>query len=165
MIRSDHLSIRSDEYTESFRPRSAKATPQTAEGSATTRARATWRVDRDLQAVRAAKLPLSRRSRSWPEAISGDQSAWGTSPQRVRTKRRLRPGRSVAWQLSPAARCAQRDLRDQCRTPATTRRSRIGGHGPGVNWPRLVTSGCHCRRYDCVLSRRRRSAVQSGAAR
>jgi hypothetical protein len=165
MIRSDHLSIRSDEYTESFRLRSAKATPQTAEGSAATRARATWRVDRDLQAVRSAKLPLSRRSGTWPEAISGDQSAWRTSAQRVRTKRGLRPGRPVAWQLSPAARCAQRDLRDQCRTPATTRRSRIGGHGPGVNWPRLVTSGCHCRRYDCVLSRRRRSAVQSGAAR
>jgi len=164
MIRSDYLSIRSDEHTGSFRLSSAKATPQTAEGSAATRVRATWLVDRDLQAVRSAKLPLSRWSRTWPEAISGDQSAWRTSPQRVRTKRRRRPGHPVAWQLSPAARCAQRDLRNQCRTPATTRGSRIGCHGPGFNRPRLVTSGCHCRRYDCVLFRRRRSAVQSGAA-
>jgi hypothetical protein len=165
MIRSDYLSIRSDEYTGSFRLRAAKATPQTAEESAATRARATWRVDRDLQAVRSAKLPLSRRARTWPEAISGDQSAWRTSPQGVRTKRRLRPGRTVAWQFSPVARHTQRDLRNQCRTPATTRRFRIGRHGPGFKWPRLVTSGCHCRRHDCVLSRRRRAAVPSGAAR
>ena len=70
MIRSDYLSIRSDEHTASFRLRSAKATPQTTDGSAATRARVTWLFDRDLQAVRSAKLPLSRRSRTWPEAIS-----------------------------------------------------------------------------------------------
>jgi len=164
MIRSDYLSIRSDEHTGSFRLRSTNAASQTAEGSAPPRACAAWLVDRDLQAVRSAKLPLSRRSRAWPEAISRDQSARRTSAQRVRAKRRLRTGHPMAWQLSPAARCTQRDLCDQCRTPATTRGSRIGRHGPGSNWPRLVASGCHCRRHDCVLSRRRRSTDRPGGA-
>jgi hypothetical protein len=162
MILSDYLSIRSDEHTGSLRLSPTKATPQIAAEFAAIRACAAWLIDRDLQAVRSAKLPLSRRPRTWPEAIPGDQSAWRPSSQRVRTERRLRTGHSMAWQLSPAARCAQRDLRNQCGTSASTRGSRIDAHGPGFNWPRLVTSRCHCRRYDCVLSRSRRSTARSG---
>jgi hypothetical protein len=164
MIRSDYLSIRSDEHTGSFRLRSAKATPQTATGFAAARARAAWLVDRDLQALRSAELPLSRRPRTWPEAISGDQSAWRTSPQRICTKCRLRSGHRMARQLSPAARYTQRDLRHQCRTSASPRGSRIDPHGSGVNRPRLCQSRCDRRRYDRVLSRCRRSAAGSGGA-
>jgi hypothetical protein len=165
MIRSDYLSIRSEGHTESFRVRSAKATPQTAPGFAAARARAAWLVDRDLQAVRSAELPLSRRPRTWPEAISGDQSAWRTSPQRICTKCDLRSGHRMAGQLSPGARYTQRDLRHQCRTSAPPRGSQIDPHGPGVSRPRLCQSRCDRRRYGRVLSRCRRSAVEPGGAK
>ena len=162
LIRSDYLSIRSDERSESIRPSPAKTAPQIAERFAATRPCVARLVDRDLQAVRSAELSLSRRSGARPEAISGDQSAWRTSPQRLCTKRRLCTDNPMARQLSPATRCIQRDLRDQFITPAPTRGSRIDHHGSSVDRLRLCQSGRHCRRYGRVLSHRRRSTVQSG---
>ena len=164
MIRSDYLSIRSDGHSQSFRPSFATAPPQAAERLAATRPCAAWLVNRDLQEMRPAKLSLSRWSWTRPEAIFGDQSAWRASSQRICTKCRLRTGYRMARQLSPAARCSQRDLRHQCRTSASTRGSRIDAHGPDVDRLRLCQSGCHRRRYDCILSRCRRSAIGSGAA-
>jgi len=161
-IPSDHLSIRSDEHAKSLHLGPTKAPPQTAERFTAARAPVAGLVDRDLQAMRAAELPLSRRSRTWPETIFGDQPARWPSAQRICTKLRLRAGHSVARQLSPPARGAERDLRDQCRTPATTRGSRIDRHGPGTHRLRLCQSGSHRRRYDRVLSRRRSSTVRSG---
>lgn len=164
LIPSDHLSIRSDEHSESIRPSPTKTAPQTVERFATTRPYFARLVDRDLQAVRSAELSLSRWSGAWPEAISGDQSAWRASPQGICTKCHLRAGCSMAQQFSPAARCTQRGLRNQRRTPAPTRGSRIDRYGPGIDRPRLCQSGCHCRRHGRVLSRRRRSTVRSGGA-
>ena len=164
LIPSDHLSIRSDEPSKPIRPSPAKTAQQTAERFAATRPLVARFVDRDLQAVRSSELSLPRWSGTRPEAISGDQSAWRTSPQRICTKRRLRTGYPVARQLSPAARCTERDLRDQRRTSAPPRGSRIDRHGPGVERPRFCQSGCHRRRYGGVLSRRRRFAVRSGSA-
>lgn len=164
LIPSDHLSIRSDEYSQSVRPGAAKTPPQTAGRVATARPSTAWRIDRDLQEMRSANLSLSRWTGAWPEAISGDQSAWRPPSQRICTKCRLRTGRGMARQLSSAARYTQPDLRHQCGTPASTRGSRIDAHGPGVNRPRFSQSRCHRRRYDRVLSRCRRSTAGSGAA-
>ena len=164
MIRSDYLSIRSDGHSQSFRPSSAKAPPQTAERLAATRPCAARLVNRDLQEMRPAKLSLSRWSWTRPEAIFGDQSAWRASSQRICTKCRLRTGHRMARQLSPAARYTQRGLRHQCRTSASPRGSRVDPHGPGVNRTRLCQSRRGRRRYDRVLSRCRRSAVGSGGA-
>ena len=164
LIPSDCLSIRSDEHAKSLYLSAAKAPRQTAERFATTRPRVARLVDRDLQAVRAAKLPLSRWPGTWPEAISGDQSAGWPPPQGICTERHLRTGHSVARQFSQAAHSTERDLRDQRRTSATARGSRIACHGSGINRPRHCQSGCHRRRYDRVLSRRRRSTVRSGGA-
>ena len=163
-ILSDHLSIRSDEHAKSLHLGPTKAPPQTAERFTAARAPVAGLVDRDLQTVRAAELPLSRRSRTRPETIFGDRPARWPPAQRICTKRRLRAGHPVARQLSPAARGAERDLRDQCRTPATTRGSRVDRHGPGTHRLRLCQSGSHRRRYDRVLSRRRSSTVRSGGA-
>jgi hypothetical protein len=164
LIPSDHLSIRSDEYSQSVRPSAAKTPPQTAGRVATARPSTAWRIDRDLQEMRSADLSLSRWTGAWPEAISGDQSAWRPPSQRICTKCRLRTGRRMARQFSSAARYTQPDLRHQCGTPASTRGSRIDAHGPGVNRPRFSQSRCHRRRYDRVLSRCRRSTAGSGAA-
>jgi hypothetical protein len=164
LIPSDHLSIRSDEYSQSVRPSAAKTSPQTAGRVATARPSTAWRIDRDLQEMRSADLSLSRWTGAWPEAISGDQSAWRPPSQRIYTKCRLRTGRRMARQFSSAARYTQPDLRPQCGTPASTRGSRIDAHGPGVNRPRFSQSRCHRRRYDRVLSRCRRSTAGSGAA-
>ena len=163
-IPSDHLSIRSDEHSQSIRPGSAKTSPQTAGRLAATRPCAARLVDRDIQEMWPTELSLSRRPGTWPQAISGDQSTWRTFPQRIRTKRRLRTGHRMARQLSPAARDTQRDLRHQCRTSSSTRRSQINRHGPGINQSRFCPGWCHRRRYDRVLSRCRRSAVGSGGA-
>lgn len=163
-IPSDCLSIRSDAHSESIRPSPTKTAWQTAQRFAATRPTVARFIDRDLQAVRSAELSLSRRSGARPEAISGDQSAWRASPQRICTKRRLRPGCPMARQLSPAARGTQRDLRHQCRTSAPARGSRIDRHGSGIDRLRLCQGRCHRCRYDRVLSRGRRSAVRSGGA-
>lgn len=164
LIPSDYLTIRSDEHPGSIRPSPTKTAPQTVKRFAATRPCFARFIDRDLQAVRSAELSLSRWSGARPEAIFGDQSAWRASSQGICTKRRLRAGCSMDRQLSPAARCTQRGLRNQHRTSAPTRGSRIDRYGPGTDRPRLCQSGCHCRRYGRVLSRRRRSALRSGGA-
>jgi hypothetical protein len=164
LILSDYLSIRSDGHAKSLHLGPTKAPPQTAERFTAARAPAAGLVDRDLQTVRATELPLSRRSRTRPETIFGDQPARWPSAQRICAKRRLRAGYSLARQLSPAARSPERDLRDQRGTPATARGSRIDRHGPGTHRLRLCQSGSHRRRYDRVLSRCRSSTVRSGEA-
>jgi hypothetical protein len=56
-------------------------------------------------------------------------------------------------------------LCDQHGTPATARGAWINPHGPGACRFRLRQGGRHPRRHGCVLSRRRRPAVQSGGGR
>ena len=164
LIPSDYLPIRSDEHSQFIRLSPSKTPPQTAGRVATARPSTAWRIDRDLQEMRSANLSLSRWSRTWPQAVSGDQSARRPTSQRICTKCRLRTGHRMARQLSPAARYTQRGLRHQCRTSASPRGSRVDPHGPGVNRTRLCQSRRGRRRYDRVLSRCRRSAVGSGGA-
>ena len=164
LILSDYLPIRSDEHSQFIRLSPSKTPQQAAARLAATRPPAARLVDRDLQEMRSTNLSLSRWSRTWPQAVSGDQSARRPTSQRICTKCRLRTGHRMARQLSPAARYTQRGLRHQCRTSASPRGSRVDPHGPGVNRTRLCQSRRGRRRYDRVLSRCRRSAVGSGGA-
>jgi hypothetical protein len=54
-------------------------------------------------------------------------------------------------------------LRDQCRAPASPRKSRL--NGSGRRSPRLCRGGRHHRQHDRLLSRCRRSAARSGRTR
>ena len=165
LIRSDDLTIRSDEYPESASNSSAQTSPQTGARLAPARAGVTRFADRDLQALRSAELPLRGRTGTRSEAISRHQSAWRAAPQRLRPECSSRARCPSDLQLPQAARGAQRDLRDQCRTPAPARGSRVDRHGPGPHRPRLRQSGGRPRRHGCVLSLCWRLAVRSGEGR
>lgn len=167
LIHSDRRVIRSDEHPGSFLPRAAQTSPSHCARLAADRTRSARHIGRNLQALRAAKLPLRRRTRTWAQAISVHQSARDGRPaaQRLCAKRRPRAGRPFDWQFPRAARCARRDLCDQHGTPATTRGAWINRHGPGTRRFRLCQGGRHPRRHGYVLSCRRRPAVQSGGVR
>jgi hypothetical protein len=162
LIRSDHLSIRSDGYPKSFAISSTQASSQSGAWPATAREGVTRVANRDLQALWPAKLPLRRWTGTRAEAISCDQSAWRTTAPRLCAERRLRAGRPIDRQLPQAARSSQRDLRDQRRTSASARGSRVDRDGPCARCPRFRQGGRHSRRHGCVLSRCWRLAVRSG---
>jgi len=165
LILSDYLSIRSDEHPTSIRNCSTQTSPHIIARLASTRAGVTRVADRDLQALRSAELPLRRRAWTRSEAIPGNQPTWRAPPQRLCAERRLRTGWPFDRQFSPAARRTQRDLRDQCRTHATARGSRVNRDGPGPHRLRLHQGGRHSCRHGCVLSRRRRPAIRSRGGR
>ena len=162
LIRSDHLSIRSDEYPEPVAIKSTQASSQAGARPATAREGVTRVANRDLQALWPAKLPLRRRTGARTEAIPGDQSAWRTTAPRLCAERRLRAGCSFDRQLPQATRSSQRDLCDQCRASAPARGSRVDRDGPCPRCPRFRQGGRHSRRHGCVLSRCWRLAVRSG---
>jgi hypothetical protein len=164
LIHSDGHVIRSDGYPESFFPRAAQTSPPHRARLTADRTRSARHIGRDIQAVRSAELPLRRRTWPWAQAISVDQSTWDGRPaaQRLCAKRHPRAGRPFDWQFPCPARCARRDLCDQHGTLATTRGTWINRHGPGTRRFRLRQGGRHPRRHGCVLSCRRRPAVQSG---
>ncbi len=165
LIRSDHLTVRSDNHAGSFSDRSAQTTPRTDTRPSPARAAAARVADRNLQALRPAELPLRRRTGTRSEAILGHQSAWRATAPGLRAERRSRARRPVDWQLPQAARSAQRDLRDQRRTPAPARGSRVDRHGPGPRRLRPGPGRRHSRRHGAVLPGRRRLAAQSGGGR
>ena len=162
LIRSDHLSIRSDGYPESVAIKSTQASSQSGARPATAREGVTWVANRDLQALWPAKLPLRRRTGARAEAIPGDQSAWRTAAPRLCAERRLRAGCPFDRQLPQATRSSQRDLCDQCRASAPARGSRVDRDGPCPRRPRFRQGGRHSRRHGCVLSHCWRLAVRSG---
>ena len=162
LIRSDHLLIRSDEHSESFPISSTQASSQSGARPATTRQGVTRIANRDLQTLWPAKLPLRRRTWAWAEAISCGQSAWRTAAPRLCAERCLRAGCPFDRQLPQATRRSQRDLRDQRRTSAPARGSRVDRDGPCPRRPRFRQGGRHSRRHGCVLSRCWRLAVRSG---
>ena len=162
LIRSDHLSIRSDEHPESFAIGSTQTSSQSGARTATAREGVTRVANRDLQALWPAKLPLRRRTGARAEAVSCDQSAWRTTAPRLCAERRLRAGCSFARQLPQAARSSQRDLCDQCRASAPAPGSRVDRDGPGPRCPRFRQGGRHSRRHGCILSHCWRLAVRSG---
>jgi hypothetical protein len=165
LILSDRSLIRSDEATVTFHFCLAHAPPPTGARLAADRTRAARHIGRDLQALRSAKLPLRRRTRTRSEALFVDQPAWWATSSGLRTQRRACAGRAADRQLPQAARDAQRDLRDQRGTPATTRGARVDRDGPSTRRPRLRQGGRHPRRHGCIVSRCRRPAVRSGGPR
>jgi hypothetical protein len=162
LIRSDHLSIRSDEHPESFAIGSTQTSSQSGARPATAREGVTRVANRDLQAVWPAELPLRRRAGTRAEAIFGDQSAWRTAAPRLCAERRLRAGCPFDRQLPQATRSSQRDLCDQCRTSAPAQGSRVDRDGSCPRRPRFRQGGRHSRRHGCVLSHCWRLAVRSG---
>ena len=165
LIRSDRLVIRSDELTEPFRTCPAQTPSPTGARLAADRTGAARHLGRDLQALRSFELPLRRRTGTRPEAISIHQPARRATATGLRAQRYACAGRPVDRQLPQIARDAQRGLRDQRRTPAATRGSRVERHGPSPRRPRLHQGGRHPGRHGCIISCCRHPAVRSGGDR
>ena len=167
LIRSDRSLIRSDEAAKAFHTRLAQTPPPTGARLAADRTGSAWNIGRNIQALWPAELPLRRRAWARAQTISVHQPAWNGRPaaQRLCAKRHPRTGCPFDRQFPRPSRCARRDLCDQHGTPATARGAWINRHGPGARRFRLRQGGRHPRRHGCVLSCRRRPAVQSGGGR
>lgn len=165
LILSDGLSKQADESPGPFHLRLARTPPPAGAGCAPDRAGDAWDVERRLQALRSALLPLCRRSGSRTQALSLGQSARRTAPQGLCTQRRRWTRRSVHQQLARLARCARRDLRHQHRAFATPRESWIDRHGSRARPVRLDTGGRYSCRHGYGLPRRRSAAHCGGEAR
>jgi hypothetical protein len=162
LIRSDHITIRSDEYQRSARNSSAQTPSQLGARLTANGAAVAWFADRDLQALRPAELPLRQRPGPWSEAISGHQSARKTAPPRLHPERHARAGCQFDRQLQQAARGSQRNLCDQHGTPAPTRGSRVDRDGPGPHRRRHRQGRRGSRRHGCLLSCCWRLTIRSG---
>jgi len=165
LIRSEYITIRSDGYSDPIRNKPPRASPPTRARAAAARADLAWFADRDVQALRAAELPLCQRIGARPEAISGHQSAWRPASQRLRHERGSRAGCPFDRQFPQIAGGAQRDLRDQYRTSAPARGSRVGPDGSGPHRRRSRQGGCHHSRHGYLLSRCRRLTDRYGEGR
>ena len=167
LIHSDSRVIRSDEHSGSFLPRAAQTSAPNRARLAADRGRSARHIGRDLQALRPAELPLRRGTWTRAQTISVHQPAWNGRPtaQRLCAERHPPTGRPFDRQFPRPARCARRDLCDQHGAPATARGAWIDRHGPGARRFRLRQGGRHPRRHGCVLSCRRRPAVQSAGGR
>src|SRR6266478_2667829 len=133
---SDIEVILSDEESSSVIRGAAQASPSTRARPSPDRADRARFVDGDLQTLRPAQLPLRRRTRARPQEISlHNRSNRRTPAARLRAQCSLCPSRRVPRQLPQTAGDAQRDLRDQCRTAAPPRESRLAWISTERNWP------------------------------
>jgi hypothetical protein len=162
LIRSDHITIRSDEHQRSARNSSAQTPSQLGARLTSDGAAIAWFADRDLQALRPAELPLRQRPGPWSEAVSGHQSAGKTAAPRLRSERYARAGCQFDRQLQQAARGSQRNLCDQHGTPAPARGSGVDRGEPGPHRRRHRQGGRGSRRYGCLLSCCWRLTIRSG---
>jgi hypothetical protein len=162
LIRSDHISIRSDGYSASVSNRSTQTPSQLGARSAPDRAAVAWFADRDLQALRSAKLPLRQWSGARSEAISRDQSARRAAAQRLRPECHAQACCQFDRQLQRAVRRTLRDLCDQHGTPAPAGGSRVNLDGSSPHHLRCRKGGRGARRYGRLLSRRWRLTSRSG---
>ena len=161
---SDYHLILSDEHSRFIIRNLAQTSPPARARPASDRTDTTRLVDRDLQALRAVQLPLCRRHWPRPQAISFHNHSNRRAPAgRLRAEYSPRRGLRVPRQLPQIARDAQPDLRDQCRTSAPPRESRLDG--PGRRRPRHHQGGRHPRQHDRILSCWGRPAVQPGGSR
>jgi hypothetical protein len=164
LTRSDIYLIRSDRHVKCVVCDPSQTSPRACARSAANRANSAWLTDRDLQALRSAKLSLRRRTWARPQAISvHNQANWRTPAAWLRAERKPRPNCRVPRQFSQAAANAQRDLCDQCRASAPSREARLDG--PGRRRPRLRQGGHHSRQHDRIASCWWRPAVQPGGSR
>ena len=162
LILSERKVILSDDAAETFRRGAAQTPPSIGTRTAADGAGAVRLLDRNVQALRSTKLPLFRRTRTWPQAVSVHQPARWATATGLRTEQCASAGRRIDRQPSSDTQNAQRDLLDQCRTLAPTRKPRIGRNGLGAPRPGRCRSG-RCRRgHDCILSRQRRLASRRG---
>lgn len=162
LILSERKVILSDDVAETFRRGAAQTPPSIGARTAADGAGAVRLLDRNVQALRSTKLPLCRRTRTWPQAISVHQPARRTTATRLRTKQCTSAGRRIDRQPSSDTQNAQRYLLDKRRALAPTREPGIGRDGLGAPRPRRRRSG-RCRRgHDRVLSRQRRLASRRG---
>lgn len=152
LIRSDHITIRSDEYQQSVGNNSAQTPSQLGARFTSNRAVVARFADRDLQALRPAELPLCQWPGPWSEAIPGHKSAGRTAPSRLRPERYERARCQFDPQLQQAARRSQRNLCDQHGTPTPAGGSRVNRDGPGPHRVRHRQGGCGSRRHGCLLS-------------
>ncbi len=160
---SDINSIRSANEEAFFRG-PAKAPPPALACPAADRADCARVAHRDLQALRPTQLSLRRRTGTRPQALPvHNRSNRRTPAARLCAEWRVSSGGRVSRQLPQAPGDAQRDLRDQCRASASSRKSRLDG--PGGRSPRLCGGGRHHRQHDRLLSRCRRSAARCGRTR
>lgn len=162
LIRSDHITIRSDEHPGSFGNSSAQTPPQLGARFAPARAAATRFADRDLQALWSTKLSLRRRSGTRPKAISGHQSARRAAAQRLRPERSARARGQFDRQLQEVARDYQRNLCDQHGTPTPAREPWIARDRFGSHYLRRRQSRRRSRRHGCLLSCSWRLTIKSG---
>ena len=161
---SDINLIRSAQHAECFVRGTAQTSPPSDAGPATNRADRARFADRDLKTLRPTQLPLRRRTWAWPQAISVHNCSNRRAPAAwLRPERSVSPSRKVPGQLPPAAGDAQRNLRDQCRTFASPRGSRLDGSGRRSS--RLRQGGRHPRQHDRILSCWRRPAGRRGGSR
>ena len=161
---SDINVILSDEDSGTVIRSPAQASPPTRARPAPYRADRARFVDGDLQALRPAQLPLRRWIWARPQKISLHNRTNRRAPAaRLRAQCSLRPSRRVPRQLSQAAGDAQRDMRDQCRTVAPPRESRLDGSGH--RHLRFCQGGRHHRRHDRILPCWGRPAVQPRGSR
>jgi hypothetical protein len=162
LILSDNFTKRSDEPQESLSHGLAQATASTGAGGAFDRAGDARHVERGLQALRSAQLPLCRRPGPRAQALSICQPTRQLATQRLCTQCRLWPRRRVHQQLAQVARNPGRNLRDQYGAYATPRGSWVDHDGCCIHSVRLSRGGCHSGRHGCGLSRRRRPAAPCG---
>lgn len=162
LIRSDYITIRSDEYQRYARNRSAQTPSQLGARLTSNGATVAWFADRDLQALRPAEMPLRQWPGPWPEAISGHQPAGKTAPPRLRPERHARAGCQFDRQLQQTAPGSQRNLCHQHGTPAPTRGSWVDRGGPGAHRLRHRQGGRGSRRHGCLLSCCWRLTIRSG---
>ena len=164
LILSDTSLKPSDESQGSFRHGLTRTTTPAGTRCALDRAGDARHVERDIQTLRSAQLPLCQRPGPRTQALSVRQPSRQLAAQRLRTQCRLWPRRPVHQQLAQAAQYARRNLRDQYRADAAPRRSWIDRDGSCVHPVRPNTGGCHSCRHGCGLSRRRPAACCGGEA-
>src|ERR1700680_753241 len=127
---SDYHLILSDEHSRFVIHSPAQTPPPARARPASDRTDTARLADRDLQALRPAQLPLCRWTRARPQAISFHNQSNRRAPAgRLRAECSPRRSPRVPRQLPQIARGAPRDLRDQCRTSAPPRESRLDGPG------------------------------------
>jgi hypothetical protein len=164
LTHSDLTLIRSAKHAKCFVRDPAQTPSPTRARLAPNRADCPRIIDGNLQALRPPELPLHRRTRARPQAISIDGRAnWRASTTRLCAECSLPASRRVSCQLPQATGDAQRDLRDQCRASASPREPRLDGSSR--RHLRLCQGGCHHRQHDRILPRWGRPATQPGRNR
>jgi hypothetical protein len=154
LILSERLSRVSDGPQRSFFCRLARTPSPAGSRYATGRGGDARNAAGHLPALWPAQLPLRQRPRPWSKALSFGQPAQRPTSQRLRPQRRCRARQSMHRQLEQGAQCARSNLRNQHRTFAAPRGSRIDRHGYLARSPRFSAGGCNIGRYGGSLSRR-----------